>query len=230
MKFLKGLALGLLSFLLFLSLSIFGLAFLLNSTILSPDFLTSELDRLDVSSLAEEIISEQITGEEVPEEFKAILVDTIPKVEPLVKEQISTATYSIYDYLLGKRPNPDLAHMLHNTVLSSDFIVSLVDELDISYLASEFPSEQLTEETPEEMDFITEYIDDVIIELEPWIKEQIGIAADPVVNYLLGESQSLSVVIPTEPVVETIRDTVKEAFLESPPAELAGLPRSILAQ
>ena len=37
MKFLKGLGLTLLGFLLFLSLSIFSLAFLLNSTILNPD-------------------------------------------------------------------------------------------------------------------------------------------------------------------------------------------------
>ena len=53
MKFLKGLAFFLLTFLLSLSLSVFGLVFMVNSTILNPDFITSELDRLDVSSVVE---------------------------------------------------------------------------------------------------------------------------------------------------------------------------------
>jgi len=48
MNFLKGLALSLLSFLLLLSLSIFGLALTLNQTILNPDFTISEVDRLDI--------------------------------------------------------------------------------------------------------------------------------------------------------------------------------------
>ncbi len=69
MKFLKGLALTLLSFLLFLSLSIFSLAFLLNSTVLNAGFITSELDRLEVSPLVAEIISEQMPAEELPEEL-----------------------------------------------------------------------------------------------------------------------------------------------------------------
>ena len=230
MKFLRGLGLTLLSLLLFLSLSIFGLAFLLNNTVLSPKFITSELDRFDMSSLAEEVISQQIPEEEFPEELRTILADTIPKVEPLVKEQVSAATYSIFDYLLGKRESPDLAQTLHNTLLSSDFIVSIVDELDIASLAEEIVSEQFAGEMPEEMEFMTEYLDDVIIELEPWIKEQIGVIADPVVGYLLGESQSLNVVIPLEPAMEIVRDSLREALLESPPAEFADLPPSLLAQ
>jgi len=230
MKFLRGLGLTLLSLLLFLSLSIFGLAFLLNNTVLSPKFITSELDRLDVSSLAEEVISQQILEEEFPEELRTVLADIIPKVEPLVKEQVSAATYSIFDYLLGKRESPDLAQTLHNTLLSSDFIVSIVDELDIASLAGEIVSEQFAGEMPEEMEFMTEYLDDVIVELEPWIKEQIGVVADPVVGYLLGESQSLNVVIPMEPAMEIVRDSLREALLESPPAEFADLPPSLLAQ
>ena len=230
MKFLRGLGLILLSLLLFLSLSIFGLAFLLNNTVLSPKFITSELDRFDMSSVVEEVISQQILEEEFPEELRTVLADTIPKVEPLVKEQVSAATYSIFDYLLGKRESPDLAQTLHNTLLSSDFIVSIVDELDIASLAEEIVSEQFAGQIPEEMEFMTEYLNDVIVELEPWIKEQIGVVADPVVSYLLGESQSLNVVIPLEPAMEIVRDSLREALLESPPAEFADLPPSLLAQ
>ena len=313
MKFLKGLAIGLLSFLLFLSLTIFGILFLLNQTILNPNFITSELDKFDVSSLAEEFISEQEDEEAFPEELGTALIDTITKLESPVKEQLSAAIHSTFDYLLGKKQSPDLALTLRNTflnsafvaslmeeldlpllaeeftsgqedeegfpeefrtalvntiteleplikekvsaaadpifdyllgesqsidlaltlrntVLSSDFVVSLVNELDISALASEFLGEQLLEDIPEEMEFLVEHVDDAIAELEPTIKEALITAADPILDYLLGKSQSISVVISLEPIIENLEDTLREAFLQSPPAELTLLPPAIIEQ
>lgn len=100
MGFLKGLALSLLSLLLFLSLSIFGLALMLNYTILNPDFLVSEIDKLDVSSLAEEFLSEEISQEEP---YLAEVMDkTLTDLEPWVKEQVNSSIYTSYDYFLGK--------------------------------------------------------------------------------------------------------------------------------
>ena len=311
MKFLKGLALGLLSFLLFLSLSIFGLAFMLNSTILNPNFITSELDNLDVSSLAGELISEQATEEELPEELTTAIIDTIDRLEPLVKEQVSAAIYPVYDYLLGKSQSPDLAVTLGNSFLNSDFVVSMLDELDLASLAEvmlseqlpeeEFPeelraallstiaeleplikqrigaaadpifdyllgkkqsidlvltlrntvltsdfvasildkldlsslagmflSEQLAEQIPEDMEFLVEYLDNATSGLEPTIKEELSANVDPISDYLLGESQSLNVVISLEPAMESLKDTLREAFLESPPPELAVLSPAAL--
>jgi len=143
MKFLKGLALGLLSFLLFLSLSIFGLAFMLNNTILNPDFVVSEVDRLDIPSLAGELLSEQIPTEEFPEEFGIAIGNTITELEPWIKEQASAVIYSSYDYLMGR-------------------------------------------------------------------------------------SQSLSLVISLEPVKESLRGNLWDAFLQSLPPELVGLPQAEL--
>ncbi len=313
MKFLKGLAIGLLSFLLFLSLSIFGWAFTLNSTILNSNFISTQLDKFDVSSLAEEFLSEQEDEEEFPEELETALIDaiakleapvkeqlgaaigetydyllgrketpdlratlgntflnsafvaslmeeldlpllaeeliseqedeeefpeelrtalinTITELEPLIKEKISAAADPIFDYLLGKSQGIDLALTLRNTFLSSDFVVSLVNELDISSLASEFLGEQLLEDIPEEMKFLVERLDDIVAELEPTIKEELIDAADPILDYLLGESQSISVVISLEPIIENLEDTLREAFLESPPAELTGLPLAGIEQ
>ncbi len=61
MQFLKGLAISLLSLLLFLCLSTFSVVFMLNQTILNPDFITSQLHRLDLSSLAKKIYIEPIS-------------------------------------------------------------------------------------------------------------------------------------------------------------------------
>ncbi|MFC1897262.1 hypothetical protein ACFLX8_01635 [Chloroflexota bacterium] len=306
MKILKGLAIGLLSFLLFLSLYIFGIAFLLNQTVLNPNFISTQLDKLNVSllveeiiseqegeeafpeeqvtalvstiadvepivkegisdtivpvydylkgkndsidlastirenllsseviaslmdeldmpSLAEEIISEQASGEEFPEELRTALINTITELEPLIKEELIATADPILDYLVGENQSIDLALTLRNTFLNSDFVISLVNELDIASLASEFIGEQLLQDIPEEMDFLTEHLDNIIAQLEPTIKEELTAAADPILDYLLGESQSISVTISLEPVIEDLEDTLRETFLESPPAEFAGL-------
>jgi len=135
MKFLKGLALSLLGFLLFLSLSIFGLALTLNYTILNPDFIVSEVDELDISSLVEEFLSEEI---------------------------------------------------------------------------------------PQEEPYLAEVLDNTIADLEPWIKEQVNAGIYTSYDYLLGKSESLSLVISLEPVKDNLKDNLRKAILESPPLELEG--------
>jgi len=226
MKFLKGLALFLLSSLLFLSLTVFGFAYMLNNTLLNPDFVTTQLNRLNISSLVEEILSQQ-----PEEELRTDLIDAVAELEPAMKEQLGAATNSIYDYLLGKSQNLDLALTLRDTILSTDFVVSIVDTLDISSLIGESLKEQFTGEIPEEMiGYLDKPLDDTLNELEPWMKEQISAAADPILDYLLGESQSLHVVISLEPVKESLEDTLREAILQSLPPELAGLPPAMIEQ
>ena len=231
MSVLKKLALILLSLLLFLSLFIFGFAFMLNVTLLNPGFVTSEVDRLDFPSLVEEITSEPMHEEELPEEIRVAMLNTITELEPLVKEQVSAATYSIYDYLLGKSQSLDLALTLSNTIFNPDFVVSLVNELNIAPLAVELLSEQIAGEIPENMEYLVKYLDDDIIAgIEAAAREQISDAAEPILDYLLGESRSLNLVISLEPITESLKVPLREAFLESPPAELAHLPRSTLEQ
>lgn len=106
MKFLKVLALTLLGFLLFLSLSIFGVALMLNLTIFNSDFIVSELDELDISSLAKDLFHQQFA---LSESYMTEAVDdTITELEPWIKDQIHTSIYSGYDYLLGKRQSLNL--------------------------------------------------------------------------------------------------------------------------
>lgn len=104
MNFLKGLALSLLSFLLFLSLALFGIAFALNNTLLNPDFVIAQVDRMDVSALTRELAGEQIRELLPPEaEFlEEALYGVIDENEPWLKEQVSAGISSFYDYMLGE--------------------------------------------------------------------------------------------------------------------------------
>jgi len=108
MGFLKGLGTAVCSLLLFLALSIFSLAFLINSTILNAGFVNSQVDKLDMSFIAQNIINDQIK-EQIPadetfiSDVSAKIVDT---EEPLIKEQLHTGIDASYAYLL--KENNDL--------------------------------------------------------------------------------------------------------------------------
>ncbi len=112
MQFLKGLAISLLSLLLFLSLSLFSVTFMLNKTILNPDFAVYQLNKLDLSSLAKEMVIDQISqdiGQQITQQFPqaAALIaqalnDTLSENEPWIKAQANEAIYTFYDYLLGE--------------------------------------------------------------------------------------------------------------------------------
>ena len=139
MSMAKRVLIGFLSFLLFLSLSGFGLAFAANRTVLNPDFVVSQLDRLDVTSLSKELLREQVP----------------PEVTSIVSPQ-----------------------------------------------------------------FIEELLDDVVTDLEPWIREQTEVAVYAGYDYLLGRSEELLVVINLEPAKAILRDSLWQSFAESPPLGL----------
>ena len=104
MNFLKGLAISLLSFILFLSLGVFGTVYMLNNTLLNPDFVSAQVDRLDVASLTREVTEGQIGGQ-LPSEvgfLEEAMYDAIAENEPWLKEQVNAGIYSFYDFLLGK--------------------------------------------------------------------------------------------------------------------------------
>lgn len=101
MKLLKGLALSLLGLLLFFALSTFGLLYMLDNTLLNPDFVVAELEKLEASSVTAEIISFEAPPQ-MPY-LNEVINETVDELEPWMKEQLSTAVYSGYDYFLGKR-------------------------------------------------------------------------------------------------------------------------------
>ena len=104
MTILKGFLAGLLSFLLLLSLSVFGIALMVNCTALNPDFITDRVEQVDFTELASDFVDENYI-EEIPEDmrfFKDVVYEVIDDHEPWLKEQFSTAVHAGYDYLLSK--------------------------------------------------------------------------------------------------------------------------------
>jgi len=90
MAFLKGLALGFFGFILFLSLIILAPGHTVNSTVLSPDFIGAEMDKVEVASIVSEVLSEQAPEDTpFPPELETAIIRTIEEIEPDVKEQLN---------------------------------------------------------------------------------------------------------------------------------------------
>ena len=99
MRIVRGIFSGIFSFVLVVVLVILGLVVTINLTILNPDFVISELDRLDAYSIITDQVKSQLPEEEP---YIAQVVDeTLIELEPWMKEQVTTVIYSGYTYLKG---------------------------------------------------------------------------------------------------------------------------------
>lgn len=240
MNALKGLGLALLGILTSLSLVIFGVAFTLNSTVLNPDFINEQIERLDISAIVDEAITEQLAEEDLSEGIRESLNSILPTIEQHIETEVSGIIDDVYDYLKGESSSLDLGLILEESVLNADFFISLLDELDLPALVEDFVSEQFVENLPEDIEALIsdpgEIVADIAADLEPWLRQQAEVVIPPVVDYILGKSQDLNIVIPLDTVREVIRenlwqeistlsteglkDIFWESFQQSPPPEL----------
>ncbi len=226
MKFLKGFALGLLNLLLALSLFIFGLAFTINSTVLNPGFVRVEIKDLDMAALTREFVDQTNTearlyGGIPPQEMSMAVTATVTQLEPLLKERVAAVTDSVYDYLLGKKPNPELAVTLRGTLLKTDFFTAIIDNLDITSMTRDILRQQLaSNRAPAEFQkYIDASLAKVVADIKPIIKQQIEASADPVLDYLGGKTENFSITINSVPLMASLKTAIHDAVFASPPPE-----------
>jgi hypothetical protein len=99
MNIARGIFSGLFSFILVVTLVALGIALTLNHTILNPDFVISEIDKLDVQSIIVEQVKSQLP-EGVPY-MAEIFDEVVAELKPWLKEQTSEVIYAGYAYLEG---------------------------------------------------------------------------------------------------------------------------------
>ena len=99
MSVLRGFFSGIFCFLLFDVLALLGVIITVNLTVLNADFVTSELDKLDVYSVVLEQAKAKLPGQEFidAETMDKVLAD----VKPWLKEQANTVIRDVYAYLKG---------------------------------------------------------------------------------------------------------------------------------
>jgi hypothetical protein len=101
MSAVRGFFSGVFCFLLFDVLVLLGLIITINLTVLNPDFVTDELDKLDVYSVVIEQAKAQLPGQEF---IGSETVDElVTELTPWFEEQADAAIYSLYAYLQGEQ-------------------------------------------------------------------------------------------------------------------------------
>jgi hypothetical protein len=148
LKVLRGMALGLVGFFLFIALPILGLAFTINSTLLSPQFITSEIDKLDITTAAQEVLAEQLPSDYKP--YMAGIDQSLIELKPWITESIHQVINDGYDYLLGSTDT------FHISISTGPAKQSLVKNLTQSFVQS--PPPQYLQLSPSDR---SQYLDQV---------------------------------------------------------------------
>ncbi len=103
MKFLQGVALGLLAALLFASLILVPEAVALHNTWLGAEFASQEVAKLDSVQVARELLPSSLPGDLAP--YSSAIDTSILELRPWIEAQSRLAVSVAYDYLSGAVPS-----------------------------------------------------------------------------------------------------------------------------
>ena len=195
MNVLKGIALGIICFLLFLLLTIFGIAYTVHQIALSPAFVTGVINDIDFAQVARETMDrqQQKEGEGPPPELVNAIIDSLEKIQPVLKEKINIAVRQTYDYMLGKTNAPDLKKTLGDTFMNSQFVDAVLQKIDLAQIVEQVITEQTPAGGSVSSKALTNSIISTVNALQPEIKKQVAAASDPVFSYLLGKTQTIDI-------------------------------------
>jgi hypothetical protein len=192
----------------------------MGNTFLNATFIESVLDKVELADIAETFVVEELPGE-----FADALVNTISEQEAELKTRLAAAVDPIFKYVLEETDSLDLVKILRDTVLSTDFVTTLLGELDISYLSSDFLLDNITDFIPEDIDIPTDRLEEAVAALGPSITEAMSANIDAVLDYLLGQAQTLDITISLGPVIDNIKSILRDTLLDFLPTEVELLPQ-----
>jgi len=157
----RGIFSGFFSFILVIALIALGIAVTINYTILNPDFIISELDKLDVHSIIMDQVRSQLPEEE-PHMTKMI-AEVATDLEPWLKKQTTDVIYAGYAYL---KKDEEL-----NIVISLEQVKTSIKG-KLAQAVREFPPPELEGATQSQIDF---FLSQVYGEIDSQIPEKIEI-------------------------------------------------------
>jgi len=122
-----------------------------------------------------------------------------------------------------------LTFTINATILNTDFVMSELDKLGVSSLLKEQLGSTFIDQIPQQVrpwaqDAIDATLDD------PRFMEQMRDVIVSAQDYLKGETENLTLVIQTEPMIEIFTANLAEEIQQSPPPELAGITPTELNQ
>lgn len=211
----KGLITALLCIILFIAVNVLGVAVWANATILNQDFVSRQMEKVDISEIADEVVDEFIADSvELPSEVAAfedviydMMYEVIDEYEPWIQEQFDLVTEQIYDYLQGRSDvlNIEISLMELKSTLrdklwttlneNADTVLTRIVDNVVDYMI-ENPEEAVSyipgDFLPAEAKYLTQdQLETYISENPELIREQVdSIGTADIVNELMGQLEA----------------------------------------
>ncbi|AKG53149.1 hypothetical protein DGWBC_0466 [Dehalogenimonas sp. WBC-2] len=223
MAFLKGLALAVIGFFLFVSLSALGAGVSVNLTVLNPGFINGQIKNLDLPDVIREAVLDNGAANDAPQAIRNFLKDGLPEYSNELKEAAAAAVNRFYDYLLDRTDTLDLQDTLGETVFAPELIYSLAEKIDWPDMAEELMKENVGQNVDPVFIYLIDYIDDAAVKMEAWANVALRDIVPPLQQYLLGSTDSLDIHVPLDEPFTTLYVTLFDVYTAFPPPELSGL-------
>ena len=193
---------------------------LLGDSFMNSDFVSSLLQKIDLSRIVDQTLAEQLISTS-PEDadLKTAIISAINQLEPTIKQGVTAASEPVFRYVLGETDSIDLKTILRQYIINKAFITDVVNSLDLKPIAKIMIGSQLDLTLPQGITLNDSEIDQIIATAEPTVKTSLISAADPIADYLLRNRPSFSITVPWNS--SSAKPVVKQAFLRQLPPELA---------
>jgi hypothetical protein len=182
MRVLKTLTAILITFLLAVALGLLCYLVVINATILNPQFVVKEINKLDLVSLADNYLTDMLPSE--AREYQVAIHNTLEQNQVWIKQQLGIVITDSYDYLLSKT---DTWSIQVETKAITD---SFIDNLVLSYEQSPPPDYAALSQSDRQ-----QYIADIRTNFISVIPSRIQITNDDIPADSLTKIQQVRVII-----------------------------------
>jgi hypothetical protein len=230
MNILKAFFTFLLGLLVFVCLTLLNLGMTINATLLDSKFINSQIDKLDIMGIAEELVFPELR--DIPElatspETITSIENTLKAHEADLKGAVKYVISDVYAYVVSGH-ELNLEQTLEGSILNPDLAISILNDINLTPLIEELVIDMVPTDLPLHVE-LPMYTSKLVPVIEPWLKQEIARSLPQAYDYMLGESQTLDLSFSLDSVKPGIHDVLKAAFLKSPPLEYAALPQNELS-
>ena len=226
----------------------FSVMFCFNQTVLNPDFIVAEINKVNFTTTVTHILDEVWevksdsdtsvkSSDDSLESFEQYTrkktIQTFSRLEPDIKNGIDLSVHSTFDYLLDKKPEPEMAKMLRESFFTKKFASSLIDNFELDSMIQQFVgSEKSNSKIKEVSNEAFSSLVDAVLAYLFLEKEDIDLKTE-IANTILNTSFFTSFIddlnIPdriTDPVVDSMVETIEPGLPKQMSFIIIGLRNS----
>jgi hypothetical protein len=199
----------------------------LANSVVNAQFVKNVLDKIDLSSLLDQVVEEQIPASAgISGDFENALITAINASAPALKQQIINAAGPICQYLTSQTATIDLQNTLRQTLLSDSSVSGVLNNFDYTSVTKDILTAEIGGQLPDGIQLTSQDMDQLVAALQPSVKTAITNASGNIADYLMGTNPNFSIDIDLTPVMPSLKIVTETAFMGQLPGGLQGLPQT----